>query len=134
MSRANRENENDEEQKMSVTANIHERDFGRDGGTAISERPEEDSHNSTPPGTVGDLHDIRSEQHAARPERHRFVPSQPGQLGKLEGNAENSSNPDDSARAQKSHFTKVTAVANVSAPIPMNDTSGALAAFKMSYG
>ena len=51
----------DEEGKISVTANMPVREYERDDGAAISERPEEDSDRSNPPGTVGEYHDVRSE-------------------------------------------------------------------------
>jgi hypothetical protein len=60
-----------EQEEMSLEVNLNERIGQRDGGTAISERPDESSRNSTPPGTVGgDIHDVRSEQHTAT--AHRF--------------------------------------------------------------
>lgn len=40
-------------------ADRHPRHDG--GGAAISERPSESGRDSTPPGTLGDFHDIRSE-------------------------------------------------------------------------
>lgn len=58
-----------------------------------------------------------------------------GKVNKLPLEIGEDSSPDDSARAThtKSVGTKVTAVAVCSAPIPLQETTGSLVAFKQGY-
>ena len=112
----------DEEDEMSLQVNLNDRIGQRDGGTAISERPEESSRNSTPPGTVGgDVHDIRSEQHTTGAALHRLTQGGGAKLTRFVQELGDHSSAEDSARATKSAQTKLTVVANVSAPIPLKE-------------
>lgn len=112
-----------------MRVNINERIGVREGGIAISERAEESSRNSTPPGTIGDIHDIRSEQ----PVHANAALTRFGQRGARLANFEGQDSDGDSVKAAKSIITKVTAVANVSAPIPLSEHGSHIKAFRMGY-
>ena len=104
---------------LSSTAILADRQRVRDGGAAISERPSESGRDSTPPGTIADYHDVRSEhiQAAAHFNRHRVgLP--------LDVNREISSG-EDSVRAHRSVTTKAAAVAVTSQKIVLRETNRA---------
>ena len=116
---------------LSNLANIqeeHHRD--RAGGGAISERENETERDTSPPGTIGDYQEVRSENvkitHGLKSRQNNKPP--PG-INK----ADSSDDEDTSVRALKSELTKQTAVAIVSPTIAMKETSRAMDCFNSNY-
>lgn len=118
---------------LSNLANIQE-EHARDriGGEVISERERETDRESSPPGTIGDYQEVRSENVKFTQGLKKKNMSKPTATA---GHHQNGSDDeeDHSVRALKSELTKQTAVAIVSPTIAINETSRAMECFNSNY-
>ena len=111
-----------EDAGVSITAELSDRrgDFRQrpdEDENVISERPEESDARSSPPGTIGEPHDIMSENiesHFHFRKSHKVAYTH---------FADQLSDEGVSREAHKSTVTKVSAVAVVSPPIALQETS-----------
>lgn len=119
---------------MSITAELsdHRQRLERpdEDAEAIYEAPNESENASSPPGSIGEKHDIRSEN-IQTSSFYRFGAAfkQPYTVKPTDEISDGGV----SAEAHKSEATKVSAVAMVSPPLPVPETSRSIQTFNMTY-
>ena len=117
---------------VSITAELSERRADHrqrpdEDEDAISERPDESDNRSSPPGTIGEPHDIMSENIESH---FQFRKSNKIPYTQIVGEF---SDEGVSKEANKSAVTKVSAVAHVSPPIALQETSRSIQTFSLVY-
>lgn len=118
---------------VSITAELSDRRADNrqrpdEDADAISEQPDESDNRSSPPGTIGEPHDIMSENiesHFHFRKSHK-VPYTVHEDDRL-------SDEGVSKEAHKSTVTKVSQVAVVSPPIALQETSRSIQTFSLVY-
>ena len=118
---------------VSITAELSDRrgdhrQRPEEDDNAISERPDESDNRSSPPGTIGEPHDIMSEN--IESSHFHFRKSQKVPYTMM---ADQISDEGVSKEANKSAVTKVSAVAVVSPPIALQETSRSIQTFSLVY-
>ena len=112
--------------KLSLKGNFGER-ADEEERSAIFEHPDESGHNSSPPGTVGHMHEIMSEHVGV--ERFNRFDKKPNKL-----DIHNQDSDDDTSKeAHRSDMTKLSSVAVVSPQIALVETTRSVEAFRSNY-